>query len=164
MTSGAIGAGRVGGGAHRAATAEDQVKARGAKIADMSRIRSCRHDERMWRRPETHVETIDFVACRAVFAHERRKVANFLGWPDPLENECGTRIEASRFAVIRDTASAALRRKADADELLRRPTAEPPEPALLARRAVMAFTGRGAPRLGALLAAYLDDLRPLCVF
>src|SRR4029077_16187017 len=80
---------------------------------------------------------------------------------DTLEDPRRPRIAAPFHALERQRGVKALRRHADADELLRRPAAIAPEPARLSGRRVVILARRTAPRAGAAPAATdLDHVRP----
>src|SRR5687768_5816573 len=75
---------------------------------------------------------------------------------DAVENPRGARIEAARRAAIGLVAVETLRRKAYAEELLRRHSPEAPQPAGLAGQAVIVLAGRALPVLSAVAAPNLD--------
>src|SRR5262245_3448949 len=116
----------------------------------------------MVRRSEPGVGAVELPAARA--AEVEAEVSDRFLRPDPLEDECRTRVEASGCPAVRAArlvASDAHRRETDADEPLRRPAPGAPEPSPLPGRAVVDLAGLSLPRPRAGLAApHLDHVRP----
>src|SRR5688572_27966142 len=83
-------------------------------------------------------------------------IANQLVATDTLEDPGGTRIEAAGGAAVRLIAVESLRREPDAEKLLRRHPAEPPQPARLASQAVIVLARGALPVLGPIAPADLD--------
>src|SRR5262245_37559975 len=75
---------------------------------------------------------------------------------DSLEDPRGPRIEAARQPPVGLIAIEPLGGEADAEELLRRHAAEPPQPARLAGEAVVVLARRALPVLRAIPPAHLD--------
>ena len=74
----------------------------------------------------------------------------------PSKMQRRARIEAAGHAPVRRVAIEALRREPDAEELLRRHAAEPPQAARLSGEAVVVLAGRALPVLGAVAPTHLD--------
>src|ERR1700712_111035 len=112
-------------------------------------------DQRMWRRAQSCVRTIDLPPRRA--AANQAEVANpFIG-PNAFENERGTGVEAVRCAFVVGRSIKPLRCHAGSRDRLRRSAHASTHPAQFAGKAMIILPALGEPGSNAVLATtHLD--------